>query len=155
MFAMGCEPRHAKEFSNIVDAEGRNQNCRRNHPRPRTALHAQARPTKYTRTQVYHVTSEAEFDEIIKLDNVVIDFYADWCGPCKRLAPLLDQLAQEFSHILFFKVNSDNFNQLSSKFNIRGIPTLLLFKNGTKVAQMVGSQSKQDYVAAFTKEFGK
>ncbi len=122
---------------------------------PSIQLGAQARPTKYTRTQVYHITSEAEFNEIIKLDNVVIDFYAEWCGPCKRLAPLLDQLAQEFSHILFFKVNSDNFRTLSDQFKIRGIPTLLLFKNGIKVSHIVGAQSKQEYVQAFTKEFGK
>jgi thioredoxin 1 len=122
---------------------------------PSIEMQAQARPTKYTRAQVYKVTSEAEFNEIIKLENVVIDFYADWCGPCKRLAPLLDQLAQEFSHIVFFKVNSDNLKSLINRFNIRGIPTLILFKNGTKVAQIVGALSKPEYVSAFTREFGR
>lgn len=122
---------------------------------PSITIHAQARPTKYKQTRVYIINSEAEFNEIIKQENVVVDFYAEWCGPCKRLAPLLDQLAKEFPYILFFKVDSDAFKNLSAQFNIRGIPTLLLFKNGQKIQHMVGAQNKQDYVSVFTKEFGK
>jgi thioredoxin len=73
---------------------------------------------------------------------VVVDFYATWCGPCKRLAPMLDELAGQFSgRIKFVKVNVDESPELSRRFQIEGIPTLLFFKDGKLVDRSVGLPS--------------
>jgi len=91
---------------------------------------------------VVKLTSEAEFNQLIAQGNVVVDFFAEWCGPCKQLSPVIDQIAQENSNITFIKVNVDNFSSLSSKYNVKGIPTLIFFKNGQKVDKSSGAQSK-------------
>jgi thioredoxin 1 len=84
---------------------------------------------------------EGEFDgEVVQSPlPVVVDFYATWCGPCKRLSPLLDELAGPLAgKIKFVKVNVDEATALSQRFAIQGIPTLLFFKNGKVVDQIVG-----------------
>ncbi|MBA2433279.1 MAG: thioredoxin [Chthoniobacterales bacterium] len=76
---------------------------------------------------------------------VVVDFWAEWCGPCKMIAPLLDEVAKEKAgSVKIGKVNIDNNQSLSTKFNVRAIPTLLFFKNGQVVDQVTGMTSKKD-----------
>ncbi len=70
---------------------------------------------------------------------VLVDFYADWCGPCKMMAPLLDQIARERTgHLLIAKVDTDRATGLAQRFGIRGIPTLVLFQDGEEVGRSVG-----------------
>jgi thioredoxin 1 len=90
-------------------------------------------------------TSDASFDQdVLKAEKpVLLDFWAEWCGPCKMIAPILDEIASEYKDRLrIAKLNIDENPHTPPKFGIRGIPTLILFKNGTVEAQKVGAVSK-------------
>ena len=90
---------------------------------------------------------ESTFDrEVTRSDKpVIVDFWAEWCGPCKLIAPLLDEIAREkAATIKVAKVNVDENQNLSSKYNIRAIPALLFFKNGQLRDQVTGMTSKKD-----------
>lgn len=80
---------------------------------------------------------------------VLVDFWAEWCGPCKMIAPILDELAQEYDgRLKIGKVNIDNEQTLASQHGVRAIPTLLVFKNGQVADQIVGLRSKRDLKAS-------
>ena len=80
----------------------------------------------------------------------LVDFWAEWCGPCKMLSPILDELAQEYDgRIRIGKVNIDEHQELAAQYGIRSIPTLLLFQQGQVAEQLVGLRSKRDLKAAF------
>jgi thioredoxin 1 len=93
------------------------------------------------------ILTESNFDHEINQNEkvVLVDFWAEWCGPCKLIAPLIDEIAREKNGSLKVgKVNIDENQNLSFKFNIRAIPTLLLFKNGQVRDQVTGMTSKKD-----------
>jgi thioredoxin 1 len=98
--------------------------------------------------------TDGNFDEeVIKADKVVvIDFWASWCGPCKMLAPVMEELSEEMDGKAYFaKVNVDENPVLSQKYRIASIPTILVFKNGEAVDTMVGFRPKQDIKSTILK----
>lgn len=90
----------------------------------------------YTNLQmsVRHVESVTEFDTTILSTSgnqyFLVDFYADWCGPCKRIAPTLDKFAKTYSTVTFLKVNVDELGDISQRYDVRAMPTFLVFKAG-------------------------
>jgi thioredoxin 1 len=86
----------------------------------------------------------ANFDETIKEGIALVDFWAPWCGPCRMLAPVIEELAEEFDgKAKICKVNTDEEQDIAVKYGIRSIPTILFFKDAELVDQMVGASSKQ------------
>lgn len=91
--------------------------------------------------------SDSDFDSSVVGSSTpaLVDFWAEWCQPCKMLAPTVEELAEEYQgRLLVGKVNVDDNPSTATKFGIRGIPTLLLFKNGKVVQQLVGVKSKNE-----------
>lgn len=98
---------------------------------------------------IVHVTDDSFENDVLKSDKpVLVDFWAAWCGPCKMIAPLLDQVATEFGgRVKICKVDVDANKEIPASFNVRGIPTLIMFKNGTVAATKVGALSKNELVS--------
>jgi thioredoxin 1 len=93
---------------------------------------------------IVHVTDASFEDDVLKSDvPVLVDFWAAWCGPCKMIAPILDEIAKEYEgKIKIAKVDVDANSDTPAKFGIRGIPTLMIFKAGAAAATKVGALSK-------------
>lgn len=90
-----------------------------------------------------HVTTDNFEAEVLKSDApVLVDFYADWCGPCKMLAPLVEQFAQEHPQVKVCKINVDDQADLAMDYDVRSIPTLVVFKDGKEANRSVGLISK-------------
>jgi thioredoxin 1 len=96
------------------------------------------------------LTTENFASEVLQASTpVLVDFWAEWCGPCKMIAPVLDELAGEYEDRLKIgKVNIDDYQNLAGEYGIRAIPTLLLFKGGQVAEQIVGMRSKRDLKAS-------
>lgn len=102
---------------------------------------------------VIHISSEQEFNATISQGNVLVDFYASWCGPCQRMSPIIDELAKEMTDVTFVKVDTDKFDALCKNYAIRSLPTLAFFKNGNKVHTITGARSKVELRNEIKKTF--
>ncbi len=98
---------------------------------------------------IVHVTDDSFQSDVLEADKpVLVDYWAEWCGPCKMIAPILDELSDEYADRLkICKMDIDANQQTPPKFGIRGIPTLMLFKNGELEATKVGALSKSQLSA--------
>jgi len=107
----------------------------------KAAKEASASKTSGSSTEVHHIVGESEFNSFINQSDkvVVIDFYADWCGPCRRLAPILEKVVGEFdSQVVLGKVNIDNNKNLAAKWRISSIPDVRIFRGGKQVDAFMG-----------------
>lgn len=94
----------------------------------------------------YLELNATNFDSTIKEGVAMVDFWAPWCGPCRMIAPVIDELAEQFEgKAKICKVNTDEEQDIAIRYGIRSIPTILFFKNGQLVDQMVGAASKQAF----------
>ena len=88
------------------------------------------------------------FESTVQNGTVLVDFYADWCGPCRMVAPVVEEIAGERSDISVGKVNVDESGELALRFGVASIPTLIVFKDGKEYRRIVGFRPKRDILAA-------
>ncbi len=102
------------------------------------------------------VTDQSFANDVLKSDQpVLVDFWAEWCGPCKQIGPALEELSADFAgQLTIAKINIDDNPETPGRFGVRGIPTLMLFKGGKLTATKVGAQPKSALAAWIRKELG-
>ncbi|QJC35314.1 thioredoxin [Enterobacteriaceae endosymbiont of Donacia proxima] len=95
------------------------------------------------KTNIIIDLNDKNFQEEIKKNNLVlVDFWAEWCNPCKIFSKVLEEVSIEYKNIIFTKLNIENYKTITEKYNIRSIPTILLFKNGNVIDKIIGSITK-------------
>lgn len=97
---------------------------------------------------VAHISKDTFTTQVLEKKGIVfVDFYAEWCGPCKMTAPIIDQLAIEQKDVTFYKVNVDENGELASQYSVFSIPTFVIFKDGKIVAQFSGAMGKEGFMS--------
>lgn len=91
--------------------------------------------------------NSSEFDSVINNGISFVDFYADWCGPCKMMSPVIEEVEKEISNISFYKVNVDEAEEIAARYGIMSIPTFIIFKDGNLLNKIVGGHSKQEMLS--------
>jgi len=92
------------------------------------------------------INNTDEFNKEIKDGVVLVDFFATWCGPCKMLSPIVDEVSDEITDVKFIKVDVDQLSDIASNYNIMSIPTLIIFKDGNVVAKQMGMLPKEGLI---------
>lgn len=101
---------------------------------------------------ILHINQNDFQKEVLEAKEIVfVDFYADWCGPCKMTSPIIDELAKELTDVKFVKINVDQNPDLASQYSVFSIPTFIIFKNGKPVHQMVGAMGKEKFLEEIKK----
>ena len=90
-----------------------------------------------------HLENEKEFNNLIEDEKVLVDFYATWCGPCQLISPIIEEVAKEHEKIKIIKIDVDKFPELSRKYGIMSIPTLMVFSRGKEVKKHIGYLEKE------------
>ena len=98
---------------------------------------------------VLKITNSNFNEEVLSSDKTtIVDFYADWCGPCKMMSPIIDKIAEENDNIKVVKINVDEAQDVAMKYNVMSIPTIIVFKNGMEYKRFVGVTSKSEILNA-------
>ena len=97
---------------------------------------------------IKYLEKEEDFVELTQADKILVDFYAEWCGPCKMIGQVFESMEKE---VEVLKVNTDEFPDLAQKFGVMSIPTVLLFKNGSEVDKFIGLRSKEEILEFINK----
>lgn len=93
-----------------------------------------------------HFNNE-NFDELISKGKVLVDFYANWCGPCKMISPILEEIGIEKDDVIIVKVDVDNNSDLATKYGVMSIPTMILFENGKEINKHIGFLPKDEIIS--------
>jgi thioredoxin 1 len=102
-------------------------------------------------SKVILIKNKTQLDQIIsENENVVVDFFAEWCGPCKMLLPVLDEVSTEIDNVTICKVNVDENSEIASENSIRSIPTVIFYKNGNNVGTKMGYVPKPQFIKNLT-----
>jgi thioredoxin 1 len=89
------------------------------------------------------------FDEVLAKNTItIIDFWAEWCGPCRKVSPILDEISSEYN-VVIGKLNVDEFPEIASKYNVSSIPNMIVFENGIPVKSIIGAQPKHKLIKEF------
>lgn len=131
---------------------------RASQPLPAVTETASAATTPGSTTGPVHVGNAEAFNQILQKANgpVLVDFYADWCGPCRMLAPTIEKLAKEYQgRVVVAKVNVDSLPAVAGQYGIQGIPAVLVFNKGKEVQRLVGLQSPSAYTKVLDKLLGQ
>ena len=88
---------------------------------------------------------KSEFEELIKEGPILVDFYADWCGPCKMMEPIMDEIAEEHKELKFIKVNTDMFMSIARDYKIMTIPAFKIFERGKVIKETTGFMTKDEF----------
>lgn len=94
---------------------------------------------------IIHLENE-NFNEVIGNGLTLVDFYAEWCGPCKMLSPIIEEVSNELTDIKFVKVNIDEHSDIAQKYGVMSIPTLIIFKDGQELDKSIGFLPKEDMI---------
>ena len=98
---------------------------------------------------VLKITNNNFEKEVLNSDKtIIVDFYAEWCGPCKMMSPIIDKIAEENETVKVGKLNVDDAQDIAMKYNVMSIPTIIIFKNGTEFKRFVGVTSKSEILNA-------
>ena len=97
---------------------------------------------------IKYLEKEEDFYDLTQADKILVDFYAEWCGPCKMIGQIFESMENE---VEVLKVNTDNFPDLAQKFGVMSIPTVILFKNGSEVDKFIGLRSKEEIIEFINK----
>lgn len=102
---------------------------------------------------VTEINSNNFDSEVVNFGGItVVDFYADWCGPCRKMGPILEEVEQELSsNVKFAKINTDNNIEIAKRYQVSGLPTLMVFKNGVPAERMVGLMPKSSIITNIEK----
>ena len=97
---------------------------------------------------IKYLEKEEDFYDLTQADKILVDFYAEWCGPCKMIGQIFESMENE---VEVLKINTDNFPDLAQKFGVMSIPTVILFKNGSEVDKFIGLRSKEEILEFINK----
>ncbi len=118
-----------------------------------SSLQTNTQTKKHHTNNLIHLENETQFNQLIAQGSVIVDFYADWCGPCRRLSPIIEALADIFPDITFIKVDTDTFSVLSRRYKIRGLPALIFIQNGREKGRHVGFLNKRTLIEKIKNTF--
>lgn len=99
------------------------------------------------------ISTQAQLDEVIKSPMVVVKFSAPWCGPCKQMAPIFEDVSKTMTNVQFIKVDTDKSPTIASKYGVQSIPTTIFFKNGNDVGRINGKPSQHEFVGKIKSYF--
>lgn len=97
---------------------------------------------------IKHLEKESDYNEIVKEGNVVVDFFATWCGPCRMMGRVLEEIEKEYPSVTFLKVDTDRFGAIAMAFSVSSIPTFIAYKDGKRIAIKVDGQNESELLGA-------